>query len=101
MSLGWCPVCKRHARPGACPFCKAKQMSALLAVAATGPFDCNTTAPAYGGPPVPPPTVTATATPDSGIDASVRTAVPAYGLPPRPTPAPTPSVEIGPIQKPK
>jgi hypothetical protein len=90
-------------------------MSAFLAVAATGPFDCGTPAPVYGGPPVPPPTVSAAplAT-DAGIadapeDTTVRYAAPAYGMAPRPKPTATPTqsvpgpspqstVDIGPIK---
>lgn len=123
--MGICPICRRHSR-GVCPFCSR---AAAFVIVASSPFDCNTPAPAYGGPPVPPPTVTATApaTPavdsgtsaasDSGVeDTGVRLAAPAYGLaPPRITkdagterlsvPAyglpPNPTVNIGPIEKPK
>jgi len=95
-----CPICRRHSR-AACPFCTRAGL--FVAAMATGPFDCSsTTAPAYGGPPTPPPTIAASPDPTP-----TRLAAPAYGLAPPPTAMKdsgvksSPSVDIGPIEKPK
>ncbi len=72
--------------------------AALIVFATSGkPFDCNPTAPVYGGPP--PTAAPAYGAPvavlDAGIDAPT-VSVAAYGAPA--PPKPKASVEIGPIE---